>query len=376
MFGPRHSLLSCILYRKGRRQRSSAMASVDEVVLALDWTPNINHVGFFVAYARGFFEEAGVKVVFTSPHSDDYKATPAQKVATGAAHVAICPSESVISHACQANAGKGPRLKAVAAVLCKDTSAIVTLADSGITRPRELSGKRYASYGARYEGRIVQQLIRADGGDGEYVEDAAEGMLGLWGSLLAGKADATWVFMAWEGVLADRKGVKLNAFRLDDYKIPYGYSPVMAVDEASLPEVQPALTKFMAAAACGWNAFVADPEGSAREATQAMNKLFPDLKEAVDEAVMVDAAAAVRDSVLPASGAWGSMEAARWDAFLDWLAEAGLLTAKMQSRTPSDANATPSLDRLRSGDVGEAIPRASISAASLFTNDLLPQASS
>lgn len=73
----------------------------DEVVLALDWTPNINHIGFFVAYSRGFFDEAGVKAVFDSPHSDDYKTTPAQKVVSGTAHVAICPSESVISHACQ-----------------------------------------------------------------------------------------------------------------------------------------------------------------------------------------------------------------------------------------------------------------------------------
>jgi len=102
MFGPRHSLLSCILYRRGRRQRS-AMATPDEIVLALDWTPNINHVGFFLAHSRGYFEEAGVKVVFSSPHADDYKTTPAQKVATGEAQVAICPSESVISHACQVN---------------------------------------------------------------------------------------------------------------------------------------------------------------------------------------------------------------------------------------------------------------------------------
>lgn len=37
----------------------------------------------------------------------------------------------------QANAGNGPRLKAVAAVLCKDTSAIVTLAGaSSMLHPR------------------------------------------------------------------------------------------------------------------------------------------------------------------------------------------------------------------------------------------------
>lgn len=48
-------------------------------------------------------------------------------------------------------------------------------------------------------------------------------------------------------------------------QIPYGYSPVMAVDEARRGELEPVLTKFMAAAARGWQAFVQEPEASARE---------------------------------------------------------------------------------------------------------------
>ncbi len=44
-------------------------------------------------------------------------------------------------------------MQAVAALLQEDTSAIVTLKSSGIDRPKDLEGKRYASYGARFEGR-------------------------------------------------------------------------------------------------------------------------------------------------------------------------------------------------------------------------------
>lgn len=62
-------------------------------------------------------------------------------------------------------------------------------------------------------------MIKNDGGDGEYIEDTAVGMLGIWNTILAGKADATWVFMAWEGVMAKLKDVSLNTFRLDDYKV-------------------------------------------------------------------------------------------------------------------------------------------------------------
>jgi hypothetical protein len=36
---------------------------------------------------------------------------------------------------------------------------------------------------ARYEGRIVQQLIRNDGGKGDYIEDTPA-MLSIWDTLL------------------------------------------------------------------------------------------------------------------------------------------------------------------------------------------------
>lgn len=79
------------------------MATPDQVdfELALDWTPNINHVGFFVAAAKGYYSANGLQVRITSPHSDQYKSTPAQRVANGSAQIAICPSESVISYASQ-----------------------------------------------------------------------------------------------------------------------------------------------------------------------------------------------------------------------------------------------------------------------------------
>ena len=51
---------------------------------------------------------------------------------------------------------------------------------------------------------------------------------------IQGKADATWVFMGWEGVDAKRRGVGLNAFSLEDFNIPYGYSPVLVAATATL----------------------------------------------------------------------------------------------------------------------------------------------
>jgi hypothetical protein len=65
--------------------------------LALDWTPNTNHTGFYVALAKGTYKKAGLDVQIISPDIDNYQLTPAKRVALGQADLAITPSESVIS---------------------------------------------------------------------------------------------------------------------------------------------------------------------------------------------------------------------------------------------------------------------------------------
>ena len=74
---------------------------------------------------------------------------------------------------------------------------------------------------------------------------------------------------------------------------------------------------------------------------------------------------------LSKEGKWGKMELQRWDKFLDWLSEAGLLTSKVQSRQP-ESSSTSSLMGLLKGDVGERIPRGSVQASAMFSNAYLP----
>lgn len=51
---------------------------------------------------------------------------------------------------------------------------------------------------------------------------------------MQGEADATWVFLGWEGIEASRKGVELNVFKLEDYKVQYGYSPLLVAHPDTL----------------------------------------------------------------------------------------------------------------------------------------------
>ena len=314
---------------------------MSHIDLALDWTPNTNHTGFYVAREKGYYAEEGIEVAIRSPADDAYETTPANRVATGEATLAIGPSESVISYHTHP---EYPSLTAVAAVCQTDRSAIVTLADDSIDRPAQLDGRRYASYDARFEDDIVRQLIRNDGGDGD-VEIVTPPKLGIWDTVLDGDADATWVFMPWEGLLAERDGVDLTPFYLDEYDVPYGYTPVLLARPDTIADDAERLEGFLTASARGYRFAAENPAEAAtilREAATGMDADDPDFLERSQRELA--------EAYLTADGEWGRMTTERWDRFVTWLADRGILT----------------------GVDGAPIPAEDLPAEELYTNERLP----
>jgi len=216
--------------------------------MALDWTANTNHTGFYVAKAKGFYTELGLEVDITTPDMDNYAVTPAKKVELGQADMALCPFESVVSYRSKTKAFDAV---AIATIFQEDVSAIACLASSGIHRPADLDGKVYASYKARYEDEIVRQMIKNDGGSGDFKIEYPE-KLGIWNTILKGKSDATWIFTNWEGIQAKNEGIALNFFKMAHYGIPYGYSPIVLASEKEVSKRKDAYARFLEATKKGY----------------------------------------------------------------------------------------------------------------------------
>ncbi|CAG9465576.1 unnamed protein product [Pedinophyceae sp. YPF-701] len=337
-----------------------------KVAVALDWTPNTNHTGFYVSRAKGWFEEEGVDIELVSPSVDGYKRTPAQRVAAGEALLAIAPKETVLSYvtAPEAKRESHPPLVAVATILQENTSAIVTRKESGIDRPAKLDGKVYASYAARYEGRIVQQLIRNDGGRGEYTEQPHP-MLDIWDRLGDGSFDAAWVFMGHEGVDAEMRGVDLNVFMLQDYGIPYGGGPVVLASAASLADgaQRELIRACMRAAARGFEYAAAHPDSAAEILVAEAAKDGTELSLEMTKRSQ----AYLNKFLLGPDGKFGTMQHDLFYSFAKFLSDTGMLTTHIQGRDTSKDGVT-SLDGLRSGDVGEPIPLDSVPFKDLSVN--------
>ncbi|KAK4549641.1 hypothetical protein LTR36_004942 [Oleoguttula mirabilis] len=287
------------------------MATPQTIKVALDWTPNTIHTGLFVAQETGIYASRGLDVQLLPP-DPDYTKSPAKRLEDGEVDLAICPSESCIAYH---ESGK-MKLQAIYAILQKDASAIVSKKLNNIGNLG--NGMTYGSYNARYEDRIVRAVIDKDGGKGDGLKiERQKGKLSLWDSLKQGDIDATWIFMPWEGVEAAMEGMDLTVVQMEDYGIPYGYSPVIARNASSTALDQDTLWRFVSATMAGYQQAMT----SVDEAVAVMSKHCNPPRS---EHFLRESQANVNEYYSDGS-TLGRMSAQKWRTWLDWLREQGLL---------------------------------------------------
>ena len=59
-----------VLSLAGCGQKENTGAAGEKITFVLDWTPNTNHTGLYVALAKGYFEQAGIEVEVVQPPED------------------------------------------------------------------------------------------------------------------------------------------------------------------------------------------------------------------------------------------------------------------------------------------------------------------
>ena len=286
--------------------------------VALDWTPNTNHIGIFVAKQLGFYKEQGIEVEILNPISDNYQVTPGKKLALGIADFAIAPFETVISLNNKENAIDAI---AVFAILQEDLSSIASLKSSKINTPKLLDGKIYASYKARYEDAIVKEMVKNDGGTGA-LKITYPAKLGIWNTLLEGTADATWIFDNWEGIEASTKQIALNKFSMGQFGIPYCYSPVIIARNSNLIANKEAYTLFIKATKKGYLYAANNSEITAKILKEQLTE--DDIKN-----IDIEASIAMTAPHFGTDSSCGFMRSERITTFLNWLVAHNLENEKI-----------------------------------------------
>ncbi len=282
---------------------------MNRITLAPDWSLNTNHTGFIVAQALGFYGEVGIELELL-PYTD--RPTAAKRVLNGDAQVGLGPQETVIAYA------DSTPLLALAAINAHNPSALAVLAESSITRPRDLDGTRYASYGARFEMHVVREMVRADGGQGS-VQERILPKPTVPAALYTGEADSTWIFPAWEGAEAELQGRPLRTFLLRDYGIPDLYTPVLFA-ERTFARSEPELRKFVQATTKGYELAAAEPERAAR----AVLKTYPNLNAELWSRSQRLASPNYQGTGKP----WGVIDPGVWSTYGRYLQTHGFITTR------------------------------------------------
>ena len=248
--------------------RPTSTPQMTRATLSLDWVPNTNHTGFYVAKEMGWYAEEGIDLEIQIP-SDP--AAALKQVAYGNTEFGVSFQEEVTI----ARSNDIP-VVSLAAIIQHNTSAFASLADSGIVRAKDIEGKRYASYGLPIERPILGQLMACDGGDINQVEFIDVGF-DVFPALVSKRADLAWIFLAWDGVQAEIMGIQLNTLPLYGSCVPDYYTPVIVAGESTIANKPDLVRRFMKATAKGYEYAIANPEKAVESLLLASPETDPEL---------------------------------------------------------------------------------------------------
>lgn len=281
------------------------------VTVVLDWTPNTNHSGLYLAQERGWFDDAGLDVEIVEPG----ETSGLQLLATGHADFAYSVAESLVPARTQ-----GAEVVSVAAIIEHNTSSLIFEESSGISRPRDLAGKVYGSYGSDLENALVRKLVECDGGDPDEVRSAPLASSDFRIGLSEDQFDFAWVFDAWDTIrLRDLDGMDVGTIPFIEHTdcIPDWYTPLLATDAETLAADPDLVRDFLEVVARGYREAMTDPDAAA----EALLAAAPEL----DEPLVRASAQYLATRYAADPTAWGVQTGRTWDGFVGFLTEEGLL---------------------------------------------------
>lgn len=290
-------------------------ADPETITIVLDWTPNTNHTGIYVALANGYFEEAGLNVEVVQPPEDG----AVTLVASGKAQFGVSFQDSLAP----AFAGNDVMpVTAVAAVIQHNTSGIVSRAGEGMDTPKGLEGKKYATWDLDVEKATIRDVMEADGGNFDLVELIPSTITDEVSALRSGSVDAIWIFYGWAGVACEVAGLDTDYFEFADIDPVFDYyTPVIIGNNGYLEENPDTAKAFLHALSKGYTYAAEYPT----EAADILMEAAPELKANAD--LVYASQAYLADEYIADADRWGVFDGDRWAAFFHWLNENDLLEA-------------------------------------------------
>jgi ABC-type nitrate/sulfonate/bicarbonate transport system substrate-binding protein len=282
------------------------------VSVALDWTPNTNHIGIYVAEELGYYAEQGLTVKLL-PYAST---SPETLVSNGDAQFGFSYSNGIAF----ARAAGLDVVQVFASISKQQYLLAYRADDESITTPKDLDGKTYAGFGTPSEESEVATVIKADGGKGDFKKVVLD--TAAYDAVYNGRADFTISASTWEGVEAAVNGKPMKYFDPADYGYPDSYSSTIVASNAWLTANPDVAKRFLAATQQGYQ-YAADNPAEAAQLLLDANPQTLKNPEIVQQSAELLAKEGYYTS---AAGALGAIDGDKVSTFYDFLYANQLLT--------------------------------------------------
>ena len=300
----------------GSSKKSEGEEGLEKVKVILDWTPNTNHTGIYVAKEKGYFKDLGLDVEIIQPS----EGSSLQLVSAGKGDFRITYQEDLT----YARTSDSPMpVKAIATIIQHNTSGFASPKEKNIKTVKDFEGKVYGGFGGPSEKAILQAVMEKAGADFSKLTTVDVGTEDFF-IATKNNLDFEWTFEGWTNISAKLRNFDINYIPLRelDERLDY-YTPIIASSESTLNEKSDMVKKFMEATSKGYEFAINNPEESA----EILVKEVPE----IDKDLAVESQKFLAKEYKSDANRWGEMKDSVWDNYTQFMLEYKLINKDMKA---------------------------------------------
>lgn len=306
----------CAQGNKTPQSSTGENKELTKVKVILDWTPNTNHTGLYVAKDKGYYKEEGLDVEIIQPS----EGTVGNLIAAGKGDFGVSYQEDLT----YARTSDNPLpIKAIAAIIQHNTSGLAAPKDKNIKTVKDFEGKTYGGWGSPSENAVLQAVMQKEGADFSKLKIVNMGEQDFFAAT-KGNVDFAWIYEGWAGVDAKLKNIPIDYIELRKLNSDLDYyTPILIANEDTLKNKSDLVKKFMKATSKGYEFSMEKPE----EAAEVLLKNAPEL----DKALVVESQKYLKNKYKEDASRWGEMKASVWNNYTKFLLNNKLINKDMKA---------------------------------------------
>ena len=284
-----------------------------KVKLALDWYPNANHTGLYIALEKGYFQEENIDIEIYTPSDPS---TVLQTVGAGQDDFGISYQPDLILAK-----SKNIPVKSVLAFVQHPLNIIMTLKESNITRPSDLKGKKIAYPGIPLNENLLDTLLKADGLQGKQEVELINTGYDLVPPLIGKTVDACLgCYLSHETIMAENEGYPVNVMRMEQWGVPDYYELVLVASDEMVANNKDLVERMTRAISKGYNDAISNPK-------EGIDNLIKSTNEEIDEAIEYPGVELLAPLWVDNNGKFGVQTEDKWATFSKWLYDTDQITS-------------------------------------------------